>query len=316
MKRCFPAVILASALLSTSAMAHQQVVADLTTRVTEGLTGSNETKTLAVSDFTDLRGEVTELGRFLAEEFSIALAVTGGVEVVDRIHLRALMRRHGIPDTGLLDPAGAQKVGQLAGVDMLLTGTLTPLEKAIRITVKLLDLGTAKVLGAVPGTLERKGLVASLAQPWSPPATSATAAKSGKASKPTQALQKYSGHGFTFLLKKCVRLDVNVTCHFEIINEGEDRDLRIQSNYSSSRRTRLFDNLGNEYVATQVLLGKRSGDRDAGKMMISGIPIAASFSFQGIVEEAGAISVLQVSYWVRGEGHGLFKLRDIPLVDE
>jgi len=46
-------------------------------------------KKIAVVDFTDLDGSVTELGRFLAEEFSTAFAGTGkGFTVVDRIHQR------------------------------------------------------------------------------------------------------------------------------------------------------------------------------------------------------------------------------------
>src|SRR6266568_1568157 len=50
-------------------------------------------KTVAVVDFTDLQGNVTELGRFLAEEFSVALATANAkVDVVDRMHLRTLMQ--------------------------------------------------------------------------------------------------------------------------------------------------------------------------------------------------------------------------------
>jgi len=52
-------------------------------------------KTIAVADFTDLQGNVTELGRFLAEEFSVALAGAGTrFEVVDRIHLKSIIMEH------------------------------------------------------------------------------------------------------------------------------------------------------------------------------------------------------------------------------
>ena len=44
--------------------------------------------TVAVVDFADLQGQVTELGRFFAEEFSVALAGTAqDFEVIDRAHL-------------------------------------------------------------------------------------------------------------------------------------------------------------------------------------------------------------------------------------
>ncbi len=41
-------------------------------------------KTVAVVDFTDLRGNVTELGRFLAEELSVSLVSSSArVRVID-----------------------------------------------------------------------------------------------------------------------------------------------------------------------------------------------------------------------------------------
>ena len=113
-------------------------------------------KSIAVVDFTDLQGNVTELGRFLAEEFSVALASAGKeFVVVDRTHLKAIFKEHKLADTGIIDPATAKKVGQIAGVDALVTGTITPLEHSIRILVKILDTSTAKIIGASSGNLEK-----------------------------------------------------------------------------------------------------------------------------------------------------------------
>ena len=63
-------------------------------------------KTIAVVDFTDLRGQVTELGRFLAEEFSAGLAgAREGFQVVDRTHLKIVLREHKLGESGVIDPA-------------------------------------------------------------------------------------------------------------------------------------------------------------------------------------------------------------------
>ena len=65
-------------------------------------------KSAAVVDFTDLQGNVTELGRYLAEQISVALVVTGrGLEIVDRTHLRALLQEHKLGTAGIIDPATA-----------------------------------------------------------------------------------------------------------------------------------------------------------------------------------------------------------------
>ena len=85
-------------------------------------------KTIAVVDFTDLQGQVTTLGRFLAEEFSAALTNSvAGFEIVDRTHLGVLLEENKLSSTGLIDPATARKLGKIAGADGLLTGTVTDL---------------------------------------------------------------------------------------------------------------------------------------------------------------------------------------------
>ena len=56
-------------------------------------------------DFTDLQGNVTELGRFLAEELSITLSESEkGFEIVDRTHLKAILQENKLSTTGLMDP--------------------------------------------------------------------------------------------------------------------------------------------------------------------------------------------------------------------
>jgi len=53
----------------------------------------------------DLQGNVTELGRFLAEELSGALVNDSrGFRVIDRAHLKAILQEHKLAATGLIDP--------------------------------------------------------------------------------------------------------------------------------------------------------------------------------------------------------------------
>ena len=82
-------------------------------------------KTVAVVDFTDLQGNVTELGRFLAEELSVDLVGDAkGYEVIERNQLKVILREHQLSATGLIDPQTARKLGQFAGVDALVTDQL------------------------------------------------------------------------------------------------------------------------------------------------------------------------------------------------
>jgi len=111
---------------SAIAMAYEKEIKNLSSTMAESIAKEGK-KSIAVADFTDLQGNITELGRFLAEEFSVALAGAGkGFEVVDRTHLKTLIQEHKLSATGLIDPSIAKKLGQIAGVDALITGTITP----------------------------------------------------------------------------------------------------------------------------------------------------------------------------------------------
>jgi len=73
-------VVVAVAFISSAA----QDMRPLSSALAKSITASGR-KTVAVIDFTDLQGNVIELGRFLAEELSIdLLADAKGFEVIDR----------------------------------------------------------------------------------------------------------------------------------------------------------------------------------------------------------------------------------------
>ena len=158
LKRFFYVCVLSTAFsifYSKHIMAYEQEINSLSTAMAEKIAAAGK-KTIAVVDFTDLQGNVTELGRFLAEEFSVALAGTGkGFEVVDRTHLKSILVEHKLSSTGIIDPQTARKLGQIVGVDALITGTITPFGDSIRISVKVLDTTTARVVSASTGNIAK-----------------------------------------------------------------------------------------------------------------------------------------------------------------
>ena len=67
---------------------------------------------------------------------------------MDRIHLKSIIREHKLSATGMIDPKTARKLGKIAGVQALITSTVTPFGDNVRVTVKILDTETAKIIGA------------------------------------------------------------------------------------------------------------------------------------------------------------------------
>ena len=80
-------------LLSVTAWGYEKEIEQLSAAMAEKIAAKGK-KTVAVVDFTDLQGNVTELGRFLAEELSGSLTDgEKGFEVVNRSNLRQISSR-------------------------------------------------------------------------------------------------------------------------------------------------------------------------------------------------------------------------------
>jgi len=123
-----------------------QEINELSKAMAEKIAASGE-KTIAVVDFADLQGNVTEFGRFLAEEISAALVNVGkGFEVIDRLYLKAILKEHKLSASGIIDPTTARDLGKIAGVGVIVTGTVTAFGERVKISAKALSTQSAKVI--------------------------------------------------------------------------------------------------------------------------------------------------------------------------
>lgn len=273
---------------------------------------SSGKKTIAVADFTDLQGFVTELGRFLAEEFSIALAGSGkGFEVVDRTHLKILLIEHKITTTGIIDPQTARKLGQISGVEALITGTITPFGDNVRISAKILDVDTAKVISAISGNVAKtkaiEELLAKGIEGETPAKPYAPAPK-----MPVKSIQKVETAGYLVELIDSKLSGNTVICSLMITNTEKDRELFLRGTYYRGP-SRIFDDFGNEYKAIMVSLADKSGEEGVKSLLVSGVPTKATIRFGGVSAEAKIITLLEIYcgyYWVRPI---VFQFRNIPI---
>ena len=123
-------------------------LSDLATKLAT-LTKDNGKKKVSVLDFTDLNGAESELGKYIAEELTVNLVmVKKDFSVLDRANLRKILAEHKLTATGLVDPENAKKLGQFAGVDALILGTIIPKSQKITLTAKIITTDTAEIVGA------------------------------------------------------------------------------------------------------------------------------------------------------------------------
>ncbi len=109
----------------------------------------NGKKKVTVLDFTDLQGAGSDLGKYIAEELTVDLVmIKKEFSVLDRANLKSILQEHKLTATGLIDPENAKKLGQFAGVDTLVIGTIVPRNDRIQLTAKLITTDTAEIIGA------------------------------------------------------------------------------------------------------------------------------------------------------------------------
>ena len=310
-------IMAASLMLSgvAGAQGYETEIGNLSAKMAQKIVNSGKSK-IAVVDFTDLKGNVTELGRFLAEEFSVALLESSqGFEVVDRTHLQSILKEHKLSETGLIDPQTARKLGQFAGVDALVTGSITPLGESVRLAVKVLDVESAKVISATSGNIPATDAIKTLMK------TGVQTKSSGGTTTPsTPPSESVSANGFTFSNPICKRAGTTVTCTLLITSNGEDRDLQVCADGSfagpcgESGDTKAIDDLGNEYIASRVQIGERYANNGLKNTFPVDIATKLWFRFDGVLSEATALSVVLRCESYNGSEFSV-KLLNLPLMD-
>ena len=137
-------------LLPRMALGHQDELNAISQQLVQRLPGE---PTVAVVDFRNLEGDVTKLGRFVAEEVSVfLLAASDDLKLFDRGNLTTLLEEIQLSEDGAVTAETAKEL-QLAGVDILVTGRLTRLGDSLRLSIKALDTSTARVVAAANGNL-------------------------------------------------------------------------------------------------------------------------------------------------------------------
>jgi TolB-like protein len=279
-------------------------------------------KKVAVVDFTDLQGNVTQLGRFIAEELSIALADKAQqFEVIDRTSIRVILHEHKLASEGLIDPETARELGRIAGVDTLVSGTITPLGDSVHVGLKALDAESAKVIVGLTIEIPRTNAVNNLLGYASGTNSSNLTTIPNSSSRPPVP-GAITEKNYKFDLQSCTSKQGEVICRLLVTNVGDDRRLWIEASSSyqgldrKDSESQLFDNLGNGYIAKSV---KIANDRaQAGSEwheFPNGVATPVQLVFQGVAPEATSIGLLQIMCSEYGSGGHQIRIpfREIPV---
>ncbi len=244
----FPVIILAFLYPVIPAFSYEREIANLTSILSAEIVKSGK-KTLAVVDFTDLQGQVNELGRFIAEEMSGNLTQQSkGFDVLDRNHIKRILEEQKLSMSGLVDPRTIKKVGKLAGTDIIITGTITPFGDSIRVACKAIDTETGKVIGSARGDIAKTATIADLLKLGvSDSAKGAVAATTTPADKPAPVSKIFEKPTY-----KGYRIDLCLNWGNMCVKPAADRFCQINK-FREAKSWRIAYDIG--HVTPTYILG-------------------------------------------------------------
>src|SRR4029077_5089605 len=142
-----------------------------------------------------------------------------------------------------------RKLGQFAGVDAIVTGTLVPFSDSVRLTAKVLDVSTAKVIAVSTADLPRTKAIDDLLSRGIATDVAGSGGTAVRApSRPAQ-IASLEQNEFLFQIKSCVRHGDRILCSGSVTNKGDKaRDFYIMPGEGS---TTAVDNNGNALAADQ-----------------------------------------------------------------
>jgi len=126
----------------------------LSKQIVNSMTESSKQK-VAVIEFSDLGGNISELGKYLSEELITRLFITGKFEVIERRLLNKVLDEQKLSVSDLIDPNSIKELGKILGVDAVVSGTVTDLGTSLKINARIISTETGLVFSVAAAEIHK-----------------------------------------------------------------------------------------------------------------------------------------------------------------
>lgn len=305
-------------------------------RIADRLASAVPGRTIAVFEFPDLEGQVTNLGRLVSEQLTTELVQrSSGGKVVERRQVVQVLTELNLLKTDLTGDE-VKVVARQLGADAIALGTVSVVGDRLLVNARLVGVSGGEVLSAERMSIRAprellalagSGLAAPTLTPKPPQAKvpPSAPARTQSAPEPSQlapapVVSTKFGQ-VTITTSGCSRTGGTVTCRLQLTNTGPDAEFimanAIGAPVKFPQDSRLYDDSGNLFEAPRFRIGNQEGDHGLGSMLISGVPTDATITSTGIPTSSTRVSLLEIVAGLEVEGDerqwNLLRLRDLPL---
>lgn len=283
---------------------------ELVSQIVTSLSQNQKTK-IAIIEFSDIQGKVSNFGRYLAEELTTRLYLTGKFEVVERQLLNKILQEHQLSLSGMIDENSAVELGKILGVDAIATGSITDLGSGVKVNARLISTESGKVFSVASVKIMKDDTIRKLLEQ--------TVEHSDVLKTEVQTNPIVEKEGFRFELIDARLSGRTAILKIKITNTTEDDiEFAVVIGWPKKYTTMIYDNIGNEYDISGIKLGnkfrnlKNSVTQYDGSStkIIAGNSVNMELHFDKVSSQATKISLLQINC---GRSIGMLEFRNILL---
>ncbi len=287
---------------------------NLVTQIINSLEENKKVK-IGVIEFSNIQGNITSLGKYIAEELTTRLYRTNRFNVIERQMMDKLLKEQNLSLHGYIDIDSEVGIGKVLGLDAIVSGSITDLGSSVKVNARLISPETGKVFSVASVKIVKDNTVKTLLGQTVSIANNSTSETTSKTQN--QIIDK---NGLSIEVISAKISNRIVTIKMNLTNTTED-DISFGMVIGFDNKdytTMIYDNLGEETIIAGIKLGnkftslKNSVTQYAGasKKVIAGLSVNMELTFEKVSSKVSKISLLQIN---AGRGN-MLEFRDIPIV--
>ena len=288
-------------------------------KLTDQIMGSldqNQKNKIAIMEFVDMQGNVSNLGKYISEELTTRLYRTGKFEVIERQLLDKIIQEQKISLSGIVDENSAVELGRVLGVDAIATGTIGDLGSSVKVNARLISAELGKLFSVASVEIPKNDKVKVLLSQIVASTATTTVAASGTNVK-ASASHTVKKEGYIFELLGARLEDKTAICKLRVTNTTEE-DKEFEVTLGWQYKTMIYTDAGDESVFRRIKIGSKmnkiygTSQYDCVKKKIfPGSSEVLEIYFDEISRSATKINMLQILSKYRNGFQ--IEFRNIPL---
>lgn len=100
---------------------------------------------IAIKEFTNATKQ-QDLEKTITEIFITAFSKSGAFNVIERQQLEKVLNEFELSQSGIIDTSTSKEIGQLTGVEAIVTGTVSQIGNNQRVDARVIDISTGRVV--------------------------------------------------------------------------------------------------------------------------------------------------------------------------